>query len=223
MTEDELGRETLAWMIDHTLLKPEAVPAQIERLCEEAIENGFATVCVSGTWVALAAERVSGSPVGVDAVAGFPLGAGTTRSKAFEAGDAVAGGASEIDMVINVGALKAGLDDVVSRDIEAVVASVGEAGIVKVILETCLLDDAEKVRACELAREAGAAFVKTSTGFASGGATLEDVALMRATVGDAMGVKASGGIRTREQAVAMIRAGANRLGTSSGVQILADA
>jgi len=220
MTEDEIGREGLASMIDHTLLKPDAAPGQIERLCEEAIENGFATVCVNGTWVALAAERVSGSPVGVDAVAGFPLGAGTTRSKAFEAGDAVAAGASEIDMVINVGALKAGLDDVVARDIEAVVAAVGGTGTVKVILETCLLDEAEKVRGCELARGAGAAFVKTSTGFASGGATVEDVALMRATVGDALGVKASGGIRTLEQAVAMIRAGANRLGTSSSVHIV---
>ncbi|HXY72285.1 MAG TPA: deoxyribose-phosphate aldolase [Actinomycetota bacterium] len=220
MTENEISREVLASMIDHTLLKPDARPEQIERLCEEAVENGFATVCVNGAWVALAAERLEGSPVRVDAVVGFPLGAGTSSSKAFEAEDAVGGGASEIDMVINVGGLKAGLDDVVSRDIESVVAAVDEAGIVKVILETCLLDDTEKVRACELARDAGAAFVKTSTGFASGGATVEDVALMRATVGEAMGVKASGGIRTREQALAMIRAGADRLGTSSGVQIV---
>ena len=223
MTEEELGREALASMIDHTLLKPEATPGQIERLCREAIENGFATVCVNGAWVAAAAAHLSGSPVRVDAVAGFPLGAGTTRSKAFEAGDAVAGGASEIDMVVNVGALKAGLDDVVGRDIGAVVAAVGAAGIVKVILETCLLDDAEKVRACELARDAGAAFVKTSTGFGPGGATVEDVALMRRTVGDALGVKASGGIRTLDVALAMIRAGADRLGTSSGVQIVAEA
>jgi len=220
MTENEISREVLASMIDHTLLKPDARPEQIERLCEEAVENGFATVCVNGAWVALAAERLEGSPVRVDAVVGFPLGAGTSSSKAFEAENAVGGGASEIDMVINVGGLKAGLDDVVSRDIESVVAAVDEAGIVKVILETCLLDDTEKVRACELARDAGAAFVKTSTGFASGGATVEDVALMRATVGEAMGVKASGGIRTREQALAMIRAGADRLGTSSGVQIV---
>ena len=220
MTENEISREVLASMIDHTLLKPDARPEQIERLCEEAVENGFATVCVNGAWVALAAERLEGSPVRVDAVVGFPLGAGTSSSKAFEAEDAVGGGASEIDMVINVGGLKAGLDDVVSRDIESVVAAVDEAGIVKVILETCLLDDTEKVRACELARDAGAAFVKTSTGFASGGATVEDVALMHATVGEAMGVKASGGIRTREQALAMIRAGADRLGTSSGVQIV---
>jgi deoxyribose-phosphate aldolase len=223
MTEDQIGREALASMIDHTLLKPDARPDQIDRLCAEAVEHGFATVCVNGAWVPRAAERVRGSDVRVDAVAGFPLGAGTAAAKAFEADDAVRGGATEIDMVINVGALTAGLDDVVSRDIDAVVAAVGDAGIVKVILETCLLDDEQKVRACGLARDAGAAFVKTSTGFASGGATLEDVALMRRTVGDALGVKASGGIRTREQALAMVRAGANRLGTSSGVQIVAEA
>jgi len=220
MSEGEIGREALASMIDHTLLKPEARPDQIERLCDEAVEYGFATVCVNGAWVALAAKRLSGSAVAVDAVAGFPLGAGTSRAKAFEAQDAVADGATEIDMVIDIGALKAGLDDVVARDIEAVVAAVGADGPVKVIIEACLLEDAEKVRACELARDAGAAFVKTSTGFASGGATVEDVALMRRTVGDALGVKASGGIRTLDQALAMIRAGANRLGTSSGVQIV---
>jgi len=222
MTEHEISREALASMIDHTLLKPDARPEQIERLCEEAVENGFATVCVNGAWVALAAECLAGSPVRVDAVAGFPLGAGTSSSKAFEAEDAVGNGATEIDMVIDVGALKAGLADVVAGDIEAVVAAVADAGIVKVILETCLLEDAEKVRACEIARDAGAAFVKTSTGFASGGATAPDVALMRRTVGEELGVKASGGIRTREQALAMIRAGANRLGTSSGVQIVAE-
>jgi deoxyribose-phosphate aldolase len=222
MTEGEIGREALASMIDHTLLRPDAGPAQIERLCREAVEHRFATVCVNGTWVVPAAERLAGTPVRVDAVVGFPLGAGTARAKAFEARDAIANGASEIDMVIDVGALKAGLDDVVSRDIEAVVAAVGGAGPVKVILETCLLEDAEKVRGCELARDAGAAFVKTSTGFASGGATVRDVELMRRTVGRALGVKASGGIRTRDQAVAMIRAGANRLGTSAGVRIVRD-
>jgi deoxyribose-phosphate aldolase len=211
---------TLAGMIDHTLLKPEATPAQIEQLCKEAMEHGFATVCVNGAWVQLAAGLTAGSGVGVAAVAGFPLGAGSSGAKAFEAADEVRAGATEVDMVINVGALKAGDDALVEVDIEEVVRSAGRDAIVKVILETALLTDDEKVRACRLAVAAGAAFVKTSTGFGPAGATVEDVALMRKTVGDAVGVKAAGGIRTRETAEAMIDAGATRLGTSSSVSIV---
>jgi deoxyribose-phosphate aldolase len=210
----------LARMIDHTLLKPEAVPAQIERLCEEALEYGFAAVCVNGAWVPLAARLVSGSEVAVAAVVGFPLGAGTSAAKAFEARDAVAGEAAEVDMVINVGALKAGDEPLVEADIRAVVAAVGAGVPVKVILETALLKDGEKVRGCELAVAAGAAFVKTSTGFGPGGATVEDVALLRRAAGPDVGVKAAGGIRTRLQAEGMIAAGANRLGTSNSVQIV---
>src|SRR6476646_2053668 len=212
--------QTLAGMIDHTLLKPEATPAQIEQLCREAVEHGFATVCVNGAWVQLAGGLVAGTGVGVAAVAGFPLGAGSSAAKAFEAADAVRAGATEIDMVLNVGALKAGDDALVEVDIEEVVRSAGRDAAVKVILETALLTDQEKVRGCRLAVAAGAAFVKTSTGFGPAGATVEDVALLRKTVGDAVGVKAAGGIRTREAAEAMVEAGASRLGTSSSVLIV---
>jgi deoxyribose-phosphate aldolase len=211
---------TLASMIDHTLLKPEATPAQVEQLCREALEHGFATVCVNGAWVSLAAEQLKGSAVGVAAVAGFPLGAGTSAAKAYEAADEVRAGATEVDMVINVGALKAGDDALVEVDIAEVVRSAGRDAIVKVILETALLTDDEKVRASRLAVAAGAAFVKTSTGFGPGGATVEDVALLRRTVGPDIGVKAAGGIRTREQAEAMVAAGASRIGASSSVQIV---
>jgi deoxyribose-phosphate aldolase len=207
-------------MIDHTLLKPEAVPAQIERLCGEALEHGFATVCVNGAWVTLAARLVAGSGVGIAAVAGFPLGAGSSEAKACEAADEVAAGATEVDMVINVGALKAGDDGLVAGDVAAVVGAAGPEVAVKVILEAALLTDDEKVRACELAVASGAAFVKTSTGFGPGGATVGDVALMRRAVGQAIGVKAAGGIRSREQAEAMVAAGASRLGTSASVHIL---
>jgi deoxyribose-phosphate aldolase len=212
--------QTLAGMIDHTLLKPEATPAQIEQLCKEAVEHGFATVCVNGAWVQLAAGLVAGTGVGVAAVAGFPLGAGSSAAKACEVADEVRVGATEVDMVINVGALKAGDYALVEVDMTEVVRSAGQDAIVKVILETALLTDDEKVRACELAVAAGAAFVKTSTGFGSGGATVEDVALLRRTVGPDVGVKAAGGIRTREQAEAMVRAGASRLGASSSIQIV---
>jgi len=211
---------TLAGMIDHTLLKPEATPAQIEQLCAEAVEHGFATVCVNGAWAQLAAGLVAGTGVGVAAVAGFPLGAGSSAAKACEAADEVRAGATEIDMVINMGALKAGDDALVEVDIEEVVRSAGRDAIVKVILEAALLTDDEKVRACRLAVAAGAAFVKTSTGFGPAGATVEDVTLMRKTVGHAVGVKAAGGIRTREAAEAMVAAGATRLGTSSSVLIV---
>jgi deoxyribose-phosphate aldolase len=212
--------QTLAGMIDHTLLKPEATPAQIEQLCTEAVEHGFATVCVNGAWVQLAAGLVAGTGVGVAAVAGFPLGAGSSAAKACEAADEVRAGATEVDMVINVGALKAGDYSLVEVDMTEVVRSAGQDAIVKVILETALLTDDEKVRACELAVAAGAAFVKTSTGFGPGGATVEDVALLRRTVGPDVGVKAAGGIRTRERAEAMVRAGASRLGASSSIQIV---
>jgi len=216
---DELSGRVLAGMIDHTLLRPEATQVQIRLLCAEALEHGFAAVCVSGAWVGLAADLVAGSDVAVAAVAGFPLGSGTSRSKAFEAADAVQHGAAEVDVMINVGALKDGDDSLVGGEIREVVRAAGEARV-KVILETALLSDPEKVRACDLARDAGAAFVKTSTGFGPGGATEEDVALLRRTVGLELGVKAAGGIRTRARAVAMIRAGANRLGTSSSVRIV---
>lgn len=212
--------QTLAGMIDHTLLKPEATPAQIEQLSKEAVEHGFATVCVNGAWVQLAAGLVAGTGVGVAAVAGFPLGAGSSAAKACEAADEVRVGATEVDMVINVGALKAGDYALVEVDVSEVVRSAGQDAIVKVILETALLTDDEKVRACELVVAAGAAFVKTSTGFGPGGATVEDVALLRRTVGPDVGVKAAGGIRTREQAEAMVRAGASRLGASSSIQIV---
>jgi deoxyribose-phosphate aldolase len=211
---------TLAGMIDHTLLKPEATPAQIEQLCTEAVEHGFATVCVNGAWVRLAAGLVAGTGVGVAAVAGFPLGAGSSAAKACEAADEVRAGATEVDMVINVGALKAGDDALVEVDIEEVVRSAGRDAAVKVILETALLTEEEKVRGSRLAVAAGAAFVKTSTGFGPAGATVEDVALLRKTVGDDVGVKAAGGIRTREAAEAMVAAGASRLGTSSSIAIV---
>ncbi|THF78064.1 deoxyribose-phosphate aldolase [Cohnella fermenti] len=210
----------LASYIDHTLLKPESTREGIVRLCEEAKRYGFATVCVNPFWVKTAAELLAGSGVGVTTVVGFPLGASTTKSKAAEAADAIANGASDVDMVLNVGALKSGLLDLVREDIAAVVAASRGKAIVKVILETGLLTDEEKIKACELSKEAGADFVKTSTGFGPGGATVEDIALMRRTVGPKLGVKASGGVRDAEAARAVIAAGATRLGTSSGAVIV---
>jgi deoxyribose-phosphate aldolase len=215
---DERGHQ-LASLIDHTLLKPDAMPEAIERLCREAAEYGFASVCVNPGNVVRAARLLRGTRVNVCTVIGFPLGATTSLAKAFEARDAVAGGADELDMVLNVGALKAGDETLVSRDIRAVVEA-ADGRVVKVILETGLLTEEEKVRACLLVKEAGAAFVKTSTGFGPGGATVEDVQLMRRTVGPDFGVKASGGIRDRETAERMVAAGAIRLGTSSGVGII---
>jgi deoxyribose-phosphate aldolase len=208
----------IAFLIDHTNLKPEARSADIEKLCREAVQYGFASVCVNPCYVAEAAGKLAGTKVRVCCVVGFPLGASTTACKAFEAQLAVKNGASEIDMVMNVGWLKDRRYDDVKGDIAAVVEAVPD-NPVKVILETCLLDKSEIVKACRLAKDAGAAFVKTSTGFSSGGATAEDVALMRQTVGPDMGVKASGGIRTREAAEAMIEAGADRLGISKSVEI----
>ncbi|HIU23897.1 deoxyribose-phosphate aldolase [Olsenella sp. Marseille-QA0557] len=211
---------SLASIIDHTLLKANATKSQIEQLCDEAIEYGFASVCVNTCWVPLCAQRLANSGVKVCCVVGFPLGAMAPESKAHEAARAVADGADEVDMVINIGWLLDGDDDAVRDDIAGVVAA-ADGKCVKVIIETCLLTDEQKVRACELAVEAGASFVKTSTGFSTGGATAEDVALMRKTVGDRCKVKASGGIHTAEDAQAMVDAGADRLGCSAGVAIVA--
>lgn len=205
--------------IDHTLLKAEATSAQITKLCNEARDNDFASVCVNTCYVPLCKKLLEGTDVTVCCVVGFPLGAMDTVSKAFEAKTAVANGAGEVDMVINVGALKEGNYEYVQKDIEAVVEAAKPA-IVKVIIEACLLTDEEKVKACELSVAAKAAFVKTSTGFSTHGATVEDVALMKKTVGDACKVKAAGGIRTYEDAMKMIEAGADRLGCSAGIAIM---
>ncbi|ANB61679.1 deoxyribose-phosphate aldolase [Anoxybacteroides amylolyticum] len=210
----------IAKMIDHTLLKANTTKAQIVQLCEEAKEYGFASVCVNPTWVATAADLLKGTDVKVCTVIGFPLGANTPETKAFETKDAIEKGATEVDMVINIGALKDGDDALVERDIRAVVEAANGKALVKVIIETCLLSEEEKVRACRLAVQAGADYVKTSTGFSTGGATVEDIALMRKTVGPNIGVKASGGVRDLQGAEAMIEAGATRIGTSSGVAIV---
>lgn len=210
----------LARYIDHTQLKPETTRAQIEKLCDEAVEYGFYAVCVNGYWTRLCAERVAGHDVAVATVVGFPLGAMSGETKAFEARRAAEAGAHEIDMVLNIGELLAGAEEAVRDDIAAVVAATPKQVKTKVILETSKLEEDRKVVACRLAKEAGADFVKTSTGFGGGGATVEDIALMRRSVGPDMGVKASGGVRTREDAVAMIRAGATRIGASAGVAIV---
>lgn len=205
--------------IDHTILKANATRAQVEKLCDEAAQHGFASVCVNSCWVPLCAERLAGTGVGVCTVIGFPLGAMSTAGKAAEAAAAVADGADELDMVINVGWLVAGEDGLVRDDIAAVVAA-AEGRCVKVIIETCLLTDEQKARACELSVEAGATFVKTSTGFSTGGATVHDVALMAKTVAGRCKVKASGGVHNAAEAQAMIDAGADRIGTSSGIAIV---
>lgn len=214
-------RETVAARIDHTLLRPEAMPGDIDRLCEEALRYGCAAVCVNPIHVARAAARLAGTPVKVATVVGFPLGASLTAIKVAEAAMALSQGAQEIDMVLPVGLLKAGAVEAVRADLQAVAAVCRAAGaLCKVILETALLTAEEKVLAARLAVEAGADFVKTSTGFGPGGATVEDVALLRRVVGTSVGVKAAGGIRTAEQAIAMLEAGADRLGTSATVAIL---
>ncbi|ASI99481.1 deoxyribose-phosphate aldolase [Thermococcus celer] len=211
----------IAKYIDHTNLKPYATAEDVVKLCEEAKEYGFYAVCVNPYRVKLAKETLMGSGVKVASVIGFPLGATPTEVKVFEAKRALDDGADELDMVLNIGALKDKDYEYVKRDIAEVVKVAHERGaLVKVIIETCYLTEEEKVKACELAKEAGADFVKTSTGFGSGGATVEDVKLMRKVVGEEMGVKAAGGIRTYEQALAMIEAGATRIGTSSGVKIV---
>lgn len=211
-------------LFDHTLLKPDATPAQIQKLCEEALQYEFATVCVNPVNVPQAAGILLRSSVKVCTVVGFPLGATLTDAKVYETQKSIDAGAREIDMVINIGALIAGLDDLVETDIRKVVeASHAQNAICKVILETVLLDREQKIRACNLVKSAGADFVKTSTGFASGGATVEDVSLMRAVAGPKMGVKAAGGIRTYEDVKKMVAAGATRLGSSSSVKILEEA
>lgn len=209
-------------MIDHTALKPNTTKEQILKLIDEAKENKFASVCVNPTWVKLASEKLKGTEVKVCTVIGFPLGANTTETKAFEASDAIKNGATEVDMVINVGELKDKNDIYVEKDIKAVVEAAKGKALVKVIIETCLLTQEEKVRACELSKKAGADFVKTSTGFSTGGATAEDIELMRKTVGKDMGVKASGGIHTREEALKMIEAGATRIGASASIAIISE-
>ena len=206
-------------MIDHTLLKQVASEEQIKKLCQEAREYHFCSVCVNPGYVPLCYEELRGSGVKVCTVIGFPLGATTTKSKIFEANEAIENGANEVDMVVNVGKIKSGNWQYVKKDIADLVTAVHGRAVVKVIIETCLLTDEEKVRVCQISKEAGADFVKTSTGFSTGGATVADVALMRKTVGPDMGVKASGGVRGPEDAKAMIGAGANRLGTSAGVAI----
>lgn len=213
-----------ASLIDHTLLKPEASEADIRRLCEEAAKYGFASVCVNPAWVKTSAEILKGTGIPVCTVIGFPLGATLPDVKAFEARRVIFNGAREVDMVINIGALKSGDDCAVEDDIRAVASAAHENGVLcKVIIETALLSDEEKVRACLAARNAGADFVKTSTGFAKGGATVDDVALMRRTVGKALGVKASGGVKGIEDAKAMVAAGATRIGASVGVKIAQEA
>ena len=209
----------LAQYIDHTLLKPQAARADIEKLCQEARLYRFCSVCVNPYWVSFCKKQLAGSDVKVCTVIGFPLGANTTETKVFEAKKALQDGADELDMVVNLGALKSGDWDTVLSDIQAV-RNAGKNFILKVIIETSVLTDEEKVKVCQLAEKAGADFVKTSTGFTGGGATVADVALMRKTVGEKVQVKASGGIRTRDDFDAMLAAGATRLGASAGVKII---
>ncbi|MDD6365589.1 MAG: deoxyribose-phosphate aldolase [Stecheria intestinalis] len=207
--------------IDHTLLKPEAQKAAIEKLCREAKEYDFASVCVNPCWIDVAKKELAGSDVNVCVVIGFPLGAMTTEAKVFEASDAVKKGADDVDMVLNVGKLKDGDDAYVTDEIRKIKEAVG-AHVLKVIIEACLLTDEEKVRACRDAMAAGADFVKTSTGFSAGGATVHDVKLMKETVGDKLKVKAAGGVRTPEEFQAMIDAGAERIGTSHGCELVSE-
>lgn len=206
--------------IDHTALKPNTNKKAILKLIEEAKEHNFASVCINPCWIPLASKELQGSDIKVCTVIGFPLGANTTETKVFETRDAIQKGAQEIDMVINVAMLKDKDYNYIENEIKQIVEASKDKAIVKVILETCLLTDEEKIKACELSQKAGADFVKTSTGFSTGGATVHDVALMRKTVGEDMGVKASGGIHTHEEAMAMINAGASRIGASAGVKLL---
>jgi len=210
----------IAKYIDHTILKPEATVEDVKKLCKEAREYDFASVCVNGCYANLVSTELTGSDVKTCVVVGFPLGAMTKEAKAFETSDAIKNGANEIDMVINVGALKDKNYTLLKEDIEAVVNAAKGKAIVKVIIETCLLTDEEKVKACEISKEAKADFVKTSTGFSNSGATKEDIALMRKTVGDDLGVKASGGVRDYKTAMEMINAGASRIGASASIAIV---
>ena len=209
--------------IDHTVLKPDADQTAFDKLCNEAGEYRFKAVCVNSNRVWYVAKKLHGTGVEICSVVGFPLGAMDSRAKAFEAQVAVENGATELDMVMNIGALKSGDIKTVEKDIQAVRTAASRPAILKVIIETCLLSDEEKILACKLAKNAGADFVKTSTGFSTGGAVVEDIALMRKTVGPDMGVKASGGIKNWNDAISMIEAGANRLGVSSGVAIIESA
>jgi len=218
-TKPESHRQALASLIDHTLLKPEAPVEAIHRLCDEAAEYGFASVCVNPVYVPVCVERLTETDIPVASVVGFPLGAGQPEVKAAEAARAVADGAAELDMVMNIGLLKSGNYTAVADDIAAVVEAAGDTPV-KVIIETCLLSDREKVKASLLAVNASAQFVKTSTGFSSGGAIASDVALMRRAVERRCGVKAAGGIRTADDAIAMLRVGATRIGASSGIEIV---
>ncbi|QGQ94279.1 deoxyribose-phosphate aldolase [Paenibacillus psychroresistens] len=206
--------------IDHTVLYAYTPRSTIEQFCKEAVEYGFAAVCFNPTHVKFAADLLKGTPVKVCTVIGFPLGASTSNVKAFETKDAIANGAQEVDMVINIGAVKDGDFELVEQDIRAVVDAAAGQALVKVIIETCLLSDEEKVRVCELGKRVGVDFVKTSSGFSTGGTTSEDVALMKETVGPAIGVKASTGVRTEELVLQMVKAGASRIGTGSGIQIV---
>jgi deoxyribose-phosphate aldolase len=216
--------QSVAALIDHTLLKPEATRMDVERLCKEAVEHQFAAVCVNPVFLLLVKKLLHGSKVKNCTVIGFPLGANSSETKVEETRLALAAGAEEIDMVIHVGGLKAGDNEAVAKDILGVVqAAHGGGAICKVIIETCLLTEEEKERACRIALDAGADFVKTSTGFSTGGATVADVALMRRVVGPKMGVKASGGVRTLDDLMKMVQAGATRIGSSSGVKIMAEA
>ena len=215
-----MDKKEMAKYLDDTLLKADATPEQIVKICEEAKTYGCASVCVNSSYVPLVAKELSGSVVKTCCVIGFPLGSCTSESKAAETADSIEKGANEVDMVIQIGRAKAGEWDYVKSDIEAVVKAAAGKAIVKVIIETCLLTDEEKIKACQIAKEAGADFVKTSTGFSTGGATVEDIRLMRETVGKDMGVKASGGVRDFEKVQAMIDAGATRIGTSSAAGIL---
>lgn len=215
-----MNKSELARYIDHTILKPDAKEGDIIKLCREALEYKFASVCVNASNVKLADSFLHGTEVKVCTVVGFPLGATTKETKAFEAAQAISNGAAEVDMVINIGALKSGKLDEVEEDIRAVADACKGKALLKVIIETCLLTDDEKVTACELSKKAGADYVKTSTGFSSGGATAEDISLMRRTVGPELGVKASGGIRNLESALKMIEAGATRIGASASISIL---
>jgi len=215
-----MNKIDLARYIDHTILKPDAKESDIIKLCREALEYKFASVCVNASNVRLADSFLHGTDVKVCTVVGFPLGATTKETKAFEAAQAIENGASEVDMVINIGALKSGKLDLVEEDIKAVADVCKGKALLKVIIETCLLTDEEKTTACELSKKAGANFVKTSTGFSTGGATAEDITLMRRIVGPEMGVKASGGIRNLETALKMIEAGATRIGASASISIV---
>lgn len=218
-----MSQTELAGYIDHTLLKPDAIESQFEQLCTEAVRYKFKSVCVNSSWVPFVAKKLRGTGIAVCSVIGFPLGGMDTRSKAFEARSAMASGATELDMVINVGALKSGNLKLVEEDIRAIKRACRSTTVLKVILETGLLTEAEKILACEISKKAGADFVKTSTGFAGSGATVEDIALMRRIVGPGMGVKASGGIKTFDQAIALINAGASRLGCGASVAVITGA